>query len=74
MLKLFLSLLSILVQVIALYQRNSWINEGYRRALAEQVAQINASLVHALQIEKEWEELTDEQVRKRFEEKGWFAE
>ncbi len=72
MLKLFLSLLSILVQAIALYQRNNWINEGYRRALAEQVAEINAALVSALQIEKEWDELTDEQVRKRFDEKGWF--
>lgn len=71
---LFLALLRVAASLFTIFQQNNWMNEGVKRAYAEQLREINESLIKALEIQKEWNELEDDAVRKRFEAEGWFDE
>jgi uncharacterized membrane protein affecting hemolysin expression len=55
-------------------QQNHWMNEGEKRLQAQQLKDLTNALAKAADIDAEWKKLTDEEVHKRFEAEGWFAE
>lgn len=71
---LVLAILSLLTKLLEWRKEAHWINEGQRLLIAKQLQEHNIALAKALKVEAEMAQLTDEEVRKRMEQHGWFRD
>lgn len=69
-----LAVLEIAVWLIRRSERQAWINEGERRLAAKQLKAATERLATAARIEDEYRNLTDDELYKRVEEKGWYRD
>jgi hypothetical protein len=69
-----LSIIRLISQLLERWQRNTWMNEGARKVLAQQVKETNDALAKALQVEKEVDALNAEQLLKVAEDNQWLRD